>query len=261
MAGRTLSRIFSAVFAVHRLIPDESSCSLRVTQHIYGSGGYYPCSSNSNTHPPPYPSYLLDRRLLGTLLRHIFSSSTLGRSLRRLVAQYILSRLHMIVCLPIIHLLHILRDALDPTTNRQCLDMIHRTTFHFTTATSPIPSASTAFGSSSDGFYFPIVLSSSKGADLPHALNAHLSRSDFDPDFVATLLSRTNAAEDIVDIILDTGCTFSITPDRRDFIEYYPGTTGHQVQTVNGPTDLAGYGRVRWTLISEDGSLLDMTLP
>ena len=263
MAGRTLSRIISAVFAGHRLIPSESSRSLRITQHIYGSGGYHPSSSESNTHPPQYPSRLLDRRFLGTLLRHIFSSSTLGLSLRRLVVQYVLSRLHMLVYLPIIYLFHIFRDFLDPTTNRPCLDMIHRSISHFTTSSmSPIPNVSTAFDNSSDGFHFPIVLSSSKANDnLPHALNAHLSRSDFDPDFVATLLSRTNAAEDIVDIILDTGCTFSITPDRRDFIEYHPGTTGHQVQTVNGPTDLTGYGRVRWTLISEDGSLLDMILP
>ena len=94
---------------------------------------------------------------------------------------------------------------------------------------------------------------------LPLALNSHMERSSFDPDFVATLLSR-GADDDIVDIILDTGCTFAITPDRKDFVEYHEGSVG-KVQTVNGPTPIAGHGLVRWTLISEDGTLCHLLVP
>jgi hypothetical protein len=43
---------------------------------------------------------------------------------------------------------------------------------------------------------------------LPLALNSHIQRSNFDPDFVATLLSR-DSSDDIVDIVLDIGCTFT----------------------------------------------------
>jgi hypothetical protein len=86
-----------------------------------------------------------------------------------------------------------------------------------------------------------------------------MQRSDFDPDFVATLLSR-GAKDDIIDIILDTGCTFAITPDCKDFIEYHKGSFG-KVQTVNGPTPMAGYGRVCWTHISEDGTHLHRIVP
>jgi hypothetical protein len=50
-------------------------------------------------------------------------------------------------------------------------------------------------------------------------LHVHITRADFDPDFVATLLSRA-PDNDVVDIVLDPGCTFSITPDRHDFVSF-----------------------------------------
>jgi hypothetical protein len=99
----------------------------------------------------------------------------------------------------------------------------------------------------------------SSAVSIPLALNAHITRSDFDPDFVATLLSR-QPGHDVVDIILDTGCTFSITPDWRDFVTYEAVNSG-QVQTVNGPTAMAGTGIVCWTLISENGDQMDLFLP
>jgi hypothetical protein len=94
---------------------------------------------------------------------------------------------------------------------------------------------------------------------LPSALNAHRTRASFDSDFVANLLSRSNHTK-IVDVILDTGCTFSITPDRNDFVQYTSGSFG-QVQTVNGPTDNIGFGFVRWILISENGQHITLNLP
>ncbi|KAI2509575.1 hypothetical protein MHU86_4836 [Fragilaria crotonensis] len=107
--------------------------------------------------------------------------------------------------------------------------------------------------------HLPFLRLLSDDCCLPLALHSHIQRSDFDPDFVATLLSR-GTDDDIVDIILDTGCTFAITPDRRDFIEYHEGSVG-KVQTVNGPTPVVGHGLVRWTLISEDGSLSYLVVP
>jgi hypothetical protein len=93
------------------------------------------------------------------------------------------------------------------------------------------------------------------------ALHSHITRSDFDPDFVATLLSR-GSGSDVVDIILDTGCTFAITPDKRDFVVYHDGSRSNAtVQTVNGPTPLTGSGVVRWTLISENGQHLHIEVP
>ena len=94
----------------------------------------------------------------------------------------------------------------------------------------------------------------SDNCNLPLALNSHIERSDFDPDFVAS------SSDGIVDIVLDTGSMFAITPDHRDFIEYTEGSMGN-VQTVNGPTPMAGHGKVRWTLISEDGGHIHLIVP
>jgi hypothetical protein len=95
---------------------------------------------------------------------------------------------------------------------------------------------------------------------LPSALNAHRDRKTFDPDFVAHLLSRANSSSDLFEIILDTGCIFSITPDCADFVTYTTGSFG-SVQTVDGPTANIGFGLVRWTLISENGEHIDLVVP
>ena len=94
------------------------------------------------------------------------------------------------------------------------------------------------------------------------ALHSHITRADFDPDFVATLSSRGSDAE-VVDIILDTGCTFAITPDRRDFVVYHEGPSHEHamVQTFNGLTPLTGSGLVLWTLLSENGQHLHIQVP
>jgi hypothetical protein len=52
---------------------------------------------------------------------------------------------------------------------------------------------------------FSLHLQSDSHCNLPTALNSHLTCADFDPDFVATLLSCTNISNYIVDIILKTG--------------------------------------------------------
>ena len=71
---------------------------------------------------------------------------------------------------------------------------------------------------------------------LPLCLNSHVQRSDFDPDFVAALLSRGSGDEVVASSV-------------------------GKVQTVNGPTSMVGYGLVRWTLIREDGTNIHLTVP
>jgi hypothetical protein len=52
-------------------------------------------------------------------------------------------------------------------------------------------------------------------------LTAYPRQKHFDPDFVTTIISQRNNA-DLVEIVLDTGCTFAITPSKKDFVEYHP---------------------------------------
>jgi hypothetical protein len=102
----------------------------------------------------------------------------------------------------------------------------------------------------------PIFCLLSDVRNLPLSLNAHISLKDFDPDFIATLLSRINY-DGFAEVVLGTGCTFAITPDKRDFLTY------HNVQgrLRQDQTAISGHGIVRWTLVSEDGIPLDLDLP
>ncbi len=118
------------------------------------------------------------------------------------------------------------------------------------------PSLATTTSSPSFDVRFRLA---SDAVSLPLALNAHVNRSDFDPDFVATLLSR-QSHHNVVDVILHTGCTFSISPDHRDFVTY-EASNADQVQTVDGSTAVAGTGIVCWALISEDVQQMDLFLP
>ena len=56
-------------------------------------------------------------------------------------------------------------------------------------------------------------------------MNACLNQNDFDPDFVAHLFSAVHDS-DIFEVILDTGCTYAITPFRSDFTSYNSGDFG-----------------------------------
>ena len=198
-----------------------------------------------------------ERTLLILFLSNLFARTKLGTLLRRSIFHLILSRLSLTLSfishLPLL-LLTILLGIYDPGAPPASLPPSSLPSLNSQPCLADFaPSAPSSFD-------FSIHLISDSHSPLPLALHSHLTRNDFDPDFVTALLSRTNSSDDIVDIILDTGCTFSITPDRRDFVEYYPGSVG-KVQTVNGPTPMAGYGRVRWTLISEDGTHLELVVP
>jgi hypothetical protein len=92
------------------------------------------------------------------------------------------------------------------------------------------------------------------------AMNAHRTRQSFDPAFIANLLSNRGLNANLFEIILDTGCTFAITPFRSDFIEYSEGTFGN-VNTVSGPTSIVGFGHVEWTVVSENGNETVITVP
>ena len=210
-----------------------------------------------------------ERRILRLALLHLFSSSSLGCLLRSLIYRYILSRFWILLlfilriptrlCIAIFrtidttsvtfHDAHLCPPSIRNIADQSALSERTHSLLH-------LPPSSASLHESHLGPPCTLRLLSD---DLPLALHSHIQRSDFDPDFVATLLSR-GANDDVVDIILDTGCTFAITHDRKDFIEYHTGSVGN-VQTVNGPTAMVGYGLVRWTLISEDGSLSHLVVP
>lgn len=247
MVGRMLLPLVLRVFVGHHPSPttfpepihDASCLTEPVHRHLFGAPTFDPTP------------------LISDLLRHhLFSPSPLGRLLRGILLRYIVSRL--LTCLHILSLLPIgLLRLFFPSTHWTHTPPVQLPSItplqHVTPVSSPSPSAAPP------SFHFPLRLTSGM-SPLPLALNAHITRSDFDPDFVATLLSRTPGA-DVVDIILDTGCTISITPDKRDFVTYKPARVSH-VQTVkNGPTALVGTGIVRWTLISEDGQQMDLLIP
>ena len=94
--------------------------------------------------------------------------------------------------------------------------------------------------------------------DAPMAMNCQLPSSAFDPTFYCTLFSQEE--DEIIRIVLDTGCSFAVTPYAEDFIDLREGDFG-TVQTTNGKTEIRGFGRVMWTVISEDGTELDIIVP
>jgi hypothetical protein len=86
------------------------------------------------------------------------------------------------------------------------------------------------------------------------------SNQSFDPKFIAKLLSNRGSLPDLFEIILDTGCIFAITPYQSDFIEYLEGQFG-TVNTVAGPTAIAGYGKVEWTVVSDNRHKINICVP
>jgi hypothetical protein len=81
-------------------------------------------------------------------------------------------------------------------------------------------------------------------------INTHISPNDFNPDFVATIVS-SNLQNDLIQIVLDTGCKFSITQDWNHFITYHSSPSISVAQTAGGPTIIEGHGMVNLTLCSQ----------
>lgn len=218
----------------------------------------------SDGHSLSLPLSDFERRILSLALSHLFRPTAIGRLLRSLIYHWLVSRLlwiffTLIYRLPLRLFIYLVK-LLERTPREDIKDM-NGTTLDMVSVFPiplqehlPIPS-SIRHPTSLPSLFSLRLLSDA----LPLALNSHIQRSDFDPDFVATLLSR-GGDDAVVDVILDTGCTFAITPDRKDFIQYHEGSVG-TVQTVNGPTAMVGYGLVRWTLISEDGTLSHLVVP
>ena len=105
---------------------------------------------------------------------------------------------------------------------------------------------------SSSPTYSSYNLPSYVSTSLPHQRLFH-------PDYVALLQSHCD--HDIIEIMLDTGTTFAITPHRSDFTFYNASNNPMSVSTVGGKTSIVGYGSVDWTLISFDGSHHQITVP
>ena len=89
--------------------------------------------------------------------------------------------------------------------------------------------------------------------------NAFITHDSFDPDFIASILSKSKENE-FLQVVLDTGSSFAISPNRDDFSTYHP-VDSLLVQTAGGPTSIVGYGLVEWTLMSENGFLVPLTIP
>jgi hypothetical protein len=188
---------------------------------------------------------------LQTIFNPLFLITSLGRILQKTLFSLIFSRLYIAIraFLSVPNYLFLL---FFPST---CANFFANLPRHVSLFTTPLTQPPLSLSD----FSFTFHLASDNFDSLPSALHAHVTRADFDPDFVATLLSRA-PDNNIVDIILDTGCTFSITPDHHHFVIYEEGSFG-QVQAVNGLTSMAGYGLVRWTLLSEDGTHLHLLVP
>ena len=78
---------------------------------------------------------------------------------------------------------------------------------------------------------------------LNHTHYAHTSTHYFDPDFIAAIVQQ-GADKSLVQIVLDTGCTFAISPERSDFVTYHRSPDVASVQSAGGPTNIVGHGIV-----------------
>ena len=63
------------------------------------------------------------------------------------------------------------------------------------------------------------------------------------------LLSKIDADSPVVTVIIDTGCSTSLSPCREDFIEFE--ATEGTISTVSGSAPILGHGLVRWILMTE----------
>ena len=97
--------------------------------------------------------------------------------------------------------------------------------------------------------------------DRPQAMNCTRTEPDFDPEFLCRSTCPLIKKEDgLIRLILDTGASFSITPDKDDFASYQVGSYG-TVETVTGPTEITGFGIAEWTVISEHGERVKVSVP
>ena len=136
------------------------------------------------------PFHPFEARVLLFALYQLFSSSALGTLLCRALIKWTLFKLSSAISfIPYIPFYLFVffsdsintqvRPAVSPTLSR----ILHP--HRFACPTSPIRSRS-----SEPIDHLPSLRLLSKDRKLPMALNSHLQRSDFDPDFVAALLSR-----------------------------------------------------------------------
>jgi hypothetical protein len=65
--------------------------------------------------------------------------------------------------------------------------------------------------------------------------------------------------EDLVTVVLDTGCSIALTHREEDFFEL-TATDGF-INTANGKSAITGHGLVRWTFITEQGENVEVIVP
>lgn len=97
-------------------------------------------------------------------------------------------------------------------------------------------------------------------SDIPKATNAHLNLASFDPEFVAVLHSEIDDDSGVFTVVMDTGCSFAITPFEDDFHQLTKNSLG-KVKTAGGLTSIEGNGIVRYRLISDNGETNEIEVP
>jgi hypothetical protein len=88
----------------------------------------------------------------------------------------------------------------------------------------------------------------------PLSHHAFMLNQDFDPDFIATIVTR-ELNDNLKRII------FAISPDKTNFIAYQSLQNNTMIQTAGGPTQILGQETIEWTLINQDGSLIPIQIP
>ena len=91
--------------------------------------------------------------------------------------------------------------------------------------------------------------------------HAHLTQSN---EWSKVILQHPQACNmnlnDTFDVIWDSGASFCITNNRKDFIGPIRKIKDGSVNGINGPMEITGSGRVRWSLLDTAGQLRHIEL-
>ena len=90
---------------------------------------------------------------------------------------------------------------------------------------------------------------------------AHLTQTS---DWTKVILQHPQACnvqlKDAFNVIWDSGASFCITHDKRDFIGPIKQIKDASVNGINGPMEIIGSGRIRWSLLDTSGQIRHIEL-
>jgi hypothetical protein len=78
-------------------------------------------------------------------------------------------------------------------------------------------------------------------------------KADFDSNFL-------NITSDDLLVVLDSGCSIAITPDRSDFLDGTYHTQEHNISGIGSGLNSAGIGDVDWKFLDVNGELVTIRL-